>query len=102
MEHADAEGFLGAVPDGGKEADADFGDVFGVGDVAARADVDVGANVVEVVGLRKLFVGTEVGGFTSIRRDDAIARQPWRVLSTLTGSCLLSRKRGGSSDEADE
>ncbi len=83
VQHAQSEDRFRIVFDGPEEADADLGEVFGIGEIAGRTGVDVGMGVVDVVRRGKLGVGAEVGRLSSVGCNGPILRRCGRVGATF-------------------
>ena len=84
MKHAHAEYLLGTVFDGTEEADAYFGQILRLGQIASRARVDIGMGVVDVVRTREFRIGTEIRRLACVGRHIAIAGRSGRMRPTLT------------------
>ena len=87
MQHALAKLLVGRVLDGPEESDAYLAEILRLGNVAAGARVDIGVDVVEVVGRGELGVGTHVSRLAGIRSHGAVPRRARRMRSTFTNAC---------------
>jgi len=83
VQHAFAEDRLRIGRDGAKETDADFGEVRWLGNVAARAHVQVGVRIVHVVRRREFCVRAQVGGLAGVGSHYSILGRPGRIGSAF-------------------
>ena len=74
MQHAQSKNLVGIVLDRTEKADAHLGYIFRFGDISSCAGVDVGMDVVQIVGLGELLERAQVCGLTRIRLNHY---DPW-------------------------